>query len=668
MRQKDRQLGTPYIQYVGIKSQIEALTGLSTGALAVASDAQSAPLGVLVSGTWVWSGAGISGSGTQFYLPVWTGGASLGTLASLGSAGAVLQSAGAGANPAWSSFLFVGTAAQTYTFPSGSATLPGLALANIFTTSQTINPATDVIGLTIKQPASPTVNAFVITNSSGSVSGGFDKYGRVFCYGNPAVTSNFFAHGGGNATLTGTNNLCIGGGINLTEGSRNFLLGSQAGDSLTIETDNFFLGNQCGLFIQGVGNVSVGTNSMRGASLSSEVSSCVAIGKQSGFSLRTGADSNTFAGANSGYSVTTGARGIYLGYGAGFYQTTTDDLLIIGNRIFASAAQEVTNSIIYGVMAATPASQTLRLNAVTTITQIVAATNTITNAGIIRVESTGTVANSFGGGLLWQLETATADTIQSASLISASWVDATNATRKAKLSLSAYDTSIRTGLEIEATGSDVTLRTLGKVSFTQTDDNEYIDSLNDGYLDYRVTTAHRFGDGTNQTSISGTGRYTHAGTARKTWTKYTANSVTLTAGTSASSVTDLQTMTDGNYYTLTEAAATPGQDLIIDFVSVTAFEQVRLLLGYNGVGSHAIALQIYNWSSAAWDTFNDLQNGTYQTTAGAVILHNASFRVYDDTNYIGTGGNSGQVRIRIYHPMAGNSSHTTIIDEVSLRQ
>jgi len=31
-----------------------------------------------------------------------------------------------------------------------------------------------------------------------------------------------------------------------------------------------------------------------------------------------------------------------------------------------------------------------------------------------------------------------------------------------------------------------------KIAFTQTDGNEYIDSLADGYMDYGATTAHRF--------------------------------------------------------------------------------------------------------------------------------------------------------------------------------
>jgi hypothetical protein len=48
---------------------------------------------------------------------------------------------------------------------------------------------------------------------------------------------------------------------------------------------------------------------------------------------------------------------------------------------------------------------------------------------------------------------------------------------------------------------DKTSRFSGKVSFTQTDDNEYIDSLSDGYLDYSVTTAHRFNMSTADTDV-----------------------------------------------------------------------------------------------------------------------------------------------------------------------
>ena len=53
-----------------------------------------------------------------------------------------------------------------------------------------------------------------------------------------------------------------------------------------------------------------------------------------------------------------------------------------------------------------------------------------------------------------------------------------------------------------------------KIAFTQTDLNEYIDSLADGYLDYRVTIAHRFGDGTNYAEIKTDGEINLHGTAR----------------------------------------------------------------------------------------------------------------------------------------------------------
>ena len=39
---------------------------------------------------------------------------------------------------------------------------------------------------------------------------------------------------------------------------------------------------------------------------------------------------------------------------------------------------------------------------------------------------------------------------------------------------------------------DGVIQTINKVSFTQTDQNEYIDSLADGFMDYGATTAHRF--------------------------------------------------------------------------------------------------------------------------------------------------------------------------------
>lgn len=78
-------------------------------------------------------------------------------------------------------------------------------------------------------------------------------------------------------------------------------------------------------------------------------------------------------------------------------------------------------------------------------------------------------ANGFGTGLSLYAETATDGTNQVQGLISTSWINATNATRKANLILSAYDTAQRIGLTIAADGTNCTLTNGGKmIGFTPT--------------------------------------------------------------------------------------------------------------------------------------------------------------------------------------------------------
>ena len=81
-----------------------------------------------------------------------------------------------------------------------------------------------------------------------------------------------------------------------------------------------------------------------------------------------------------------------------------------------------------------------------------AATNVVTNVLTVGHNSTGTAEAGFGGGQLFTLgSSTTAD--QSAARIQALWNDATHATRKADLVLTAYDTSEREGLRIRGAGS-----------------------------------------------------------------------------------------------------------------------------------------------------------------------------------------------------------------------
>lgn len=90
----------------------------------------------------------------------------------------------------------------------------------------------------------------------------------------------------------------------------------------------------------------------------------------------------------------------------------------------------------------------------TTLMSQTATNNAVLEVGKLLTQvSSGAGANGLGVALGLWAETATAGTDQQQAQIAASWIDATNATRKAKLSLSAYDTAARLGIEIEADGS-----------------------------------------------------------------------------------------------------------------------------------------------------------------------------------------------------------------------
>lgn len=85
-------------------------------------------------------------------------------------------------------------------------------------------------------------------------------------------------------------------------------------------------------------------------------------------------------------------------------------------------------------------------------------TNQIFNILELRHDTSGIPAAGFGAGLAFQLDSSTTEN-QNAARIAAVWTEATHATRKADLVLSAYDTAEREGLRIRATGSAALLIT-----------------------------------------------------------------------------------------------------------------------------------------------------------------------------------------------------------------
>ena len=89
-----------------------------------------------------------------------------------------------------------------------------------------------------------------------------------------------------------------------------------------------------------------------------------------------------------------------------------------------------------------------------------AVTNAVSNVLTVRHSSSGTPAVGFGAALIFGLESSTTEN-QSAGRVYAVWAEATHATRKAQVVLTAYDTAEREGLRIGANGSAATIGFLG---------------------------------------------------------------------------------------------------------------------------------------------------------------------------------------------------------------
>jgi hypothetical protein len=152
-------------------------------------------------------------------------------------------------------------------------------------------------------------------------------------------------------------------------------------------------------------------------------------------------------------------------------------------------------------------------------------------------------------------------------------------------------------------------------------------------------------------------------------TLITAASVTLTNGTTGNHLDDLQVANDEMYYIVSEVAGgagVPGINLTVHFTSVTYFKRVKIIGTYMGSSSHAIAVQLYNWVTAHWESYNSLQDSVADFTHDCVILDNPSFNVTSCKRHIGTGANLGKVDVRFYHTMDGSANHWVALDVVAL--
>ena len=134
----------------------------------------------------------------------------------------------------------------------------------------------------------------------------------------------------------------------------------------------------------------------------------------------------------------------------------------------------------------------------------------------------------------------------------------------------------------------------------------------------------------------------------------TPDTITLNTGTSSDTVSNLSTMCDSSIYTIGEVAGTPGFDLECTFTGVRTIEGVIVREQYSGSATHEVNIQLYNYNSSAYISFDCIRYGYgYQ-------LHN--IKVPDDANYV----SSNTAKLKVYHTSGGNSSHVQYIDYIAL--
>jgi hypothetical protein len=187
--------------------------------------------------------------------------------------------------------------------------------------------------------------------------------------------------------------------------------------------------------------------------------------------------------------------------------------------------------------------------------------------------------------------------------------------------------------------------------------------------DLKVAAAPTFagltkvGGASDYTAIDADGDISFHGTARIDWAKITANGVTLGDGppTSGDAVVDLQIAHDGKTYEVAEIAANAGQNLIVDFTGVTAFNWVQILGRVAETVGHALTIQleITPFNDSAWHTYHVMKDQSADQN-----FENYSFIVPDDSAYI----DSGVVKVRFIHEMAGNENDDWFFDCVALYQ
>jgi hypothetical protein len=170
-------LGQLPVQYggtgQGLFNQYAVILGNGTGALSTVSGLGTSGYVLTSNGagqapTWQAASGGVTGTGAQYQVTLWTGTTSIGGLTN-GASGTILQSNGTGANPSWVTALANGTTATTQGAGDNSTKIATTAYVNAAVPNTAITTLTDSSAVTMN--AATSVNAYLLmTTAVGATS------------------------------------------------------------------------------------------------------------------------------------------------------------------------------------------------------------------------------------------------------------------------------------------------------------------------------------------------------------------------------------------------------------------------------------------------------------------------------------------------------------------
>ena len=296
-------------------------------------------------------------------------------------------------------------------------------------------------------------------------------------------------------------------------GGDNLLAGTNAGDALTTGATNILLGTSAGLAItSGSQNIAIGFDALKTATTAT---TNVAIGHSAG-KVCTVSD-NVFIGSSAGIATTTGTFNVMIGTGAGQANTTGGDNFMLGANAGATnttGAQNTYIGTIAGYASNGDANTAIGYVSMFTMTSGAFNTaigyntgNTITD-GYSNVfigfsadgKASGTfssvaigagavaASNEFGIGpdinFMTLYGTSSTPATRQRADWTVSWVDSTDASRKARIVHNVWDTAAREYLRGEASGSAAAIGFLGAVaSVRQTSGEDLTNNVTSGGTD-----------------------------------------------------------------------------------------------------------------------------------------------------------------------------------------